>query len=95
VDVTTIFFNSLGIMGALLLLFGFFRTVSGKWTGKSFWYELDNVVGATFVIIYQIHYHAYVTVLLNAVWAAVAAWGLVSFFRRWRAHRKRRSKAKA
>lgn len=94
-EAEVIFFNALGLLGALLLLFGFFRSVSGKWNGKSFWYELDNVLGATLVIIYQVYYHAYVTVVLNAIWAAVALWGIITFFRRLHAHKTRHRKRKA
>lgn len=85
-----IFFNALGIVGAGMLLFGFYRINSGKWTNKSFVYELDNLAGALLVIIYQIRYHAFVTVILNAIWAFVALWGIIVFFRRFHGHRKRR-----
>lgn len=85
-----IFFNALGIIGAVMLLFGFYRINSGKWSNKSLYYELDNVVGAALVIIYQIRYHAFVTVVLNAIWAGVALWGIIIFFRRYHGHRKRR-----
>ena len=87
-----IIYNGLGVVGASLLLFGFFRVNSGKWGNKSFWYELDNVVGATLIIIYQIRYHAFVTVVVNAIWAVVALWGLAVFFRRYHHHRRRHSR---
>jgi hypothetical protein len=83
-------YNLLGLVGAGMLLFGFYRVNSGKWTNKSFFYELDNLVGAILIIIYQVRYHAFVTVVLNAVWAAVALWGIIVFYRRYHAHRKRR-----
>ncbi|HEY5806238.1 MAG TPA: hypothetical protein VIS56_02515 [Candidatus Saccharimonadales bacterium] len=75
----TIFYNGLGVIGASLLLFGFYRINSGKWSNRSFWYEFDNMLGAFLIIVYQIHYHAYVTVVVNLVWAGVAATGLVVF----------------
>lgn len=85
-----IIYNGLGVIGAVMLLFGFYRVNSGKWSNKSFWYELDNVIGASLIIIYQIRYHAFVTVVVNAIWALVALWGLLVFFRRVHHHRKRR-----
>lgn len=88
-----IIFNALGIVGALMLLFGFFRVNSGRWSNKSFWYELDNVIGAALIIIYQIRYHAFVTVVVNAIWACVALWGLTVFLRRYHHHRTRRRRA--
>ena len=88
-----IIYNGLGVIGALMLLFGFFRVNSGRWNNKSFWYELDNVIGATLIIVYQIRYHAFVTVVVNAIWAFVALWGLTVFFRRYHRHRTHRRRA--
>ena len=89
----TIFFNALGIIGSILLLFGFYRANSGRWNNKSFWYEIDNVLGAILIIIYQIHYHAYVSVVVNLIWGGVAAIGLTVFFRRMHYHRHKRRRA--
>jgi len=93
--VDSILFNALGIFGALLLLFGFYRITIGKWSGKSVWYEFDNALGTILIIVYQIHYHAYVTVVVNAVWAAVAVMGLAAFLRRVHGHRRRAKKARS
>lgn len=87
-----IIYNGLGILGAILLLFGFYRVNSGKWTNKSLWYELDNIIGAAMLMIYQIHYHAYVTVVVNAIWGLIAVWGVIVFFRRVYKHKHRRGK---
>lgn len=73
-----------GTIGAVLILFGFYRTSIGRWTGTSLWYELDNLVGAVMVAIYQVHYHAYVSVGVNVVWAIVALRGLTSLRQRRR-----------
>jgi hypothetical protein len=72
-------YNLLGIIGGLFILFGFYRISIGKWTGKSLWYELDNLIGAVFILIYQLHYHVYVSVILNIIWAIVAFRGMVSY----------------
>lgn len=85
---TELVYNVIGVVGSLLILFGFYRTSIGKWTGKSFWYELDNLVGAVLVIIYQVHYHAYISVVLNIIWAIVAFRGLTSFAQRYRDYKK-------
>lgn len=75
-----------GIIGAACILFGFYRTSIGKWTGKSLWYELDNMVGAVLLIIYQFNVGAYVSVVVNVVWAVVALRGVTSIAQRrhWR-----------
>lgn len=80
---TELFYNILGIIGAILILLGYYRTSIGKWKNKSFWYELDNLVGAVFLITYQIHYHAYISVMVNVIWAVIAFTGLTSFAQRY------------
>lgn len=83
-------FSVLGTVGALLILLGFYRTSIGQWKNKSFWYELDNLLGAVLLIIYQAHLHAYISVVLNAVWAFVAFRGLTSFAERYQGRKKSR-----
>jgi len=72
-------YTFIGIIGALLILLGFYRISIGKWTGKSLWYELDNLFGAIFILIYQLHYRVYISVVLNIIWAIVAFRGVVSY----------------
>ena len=72
----------IGIIGAGFILLGFWRTSIGKWTGKSLWYELDNLVGAILLIVYQLSVGAYVSVTLNIVWAIVAFAGVTSIAQR-------------
>ena len=85
---SALLYNVIGVTGALLILFGFYRTSIGRWTNTSFWYELDNAVGATLLVIYQLHLHAYISVVLNTVWAIVAFRGLTSFAERYRSHKQ-------
>jgi hypothetical protein len=72
-------YSALGIIGGLLILLGFYRISIGKWTGKSLWYEMDNLFGSVLLLIYQLHYHVYVSVVLNVIWAIVAFRGIVSY----------------
>jgi hypothetical protein len=81
-------YTILGTIGAVLVLYGFYRTSIGKWKSKSFWYELDNAVGAILLIIYQAHLHAYAAVVLNFVWAVVAIKGLNSLAERYQSRKK-------
>lgn len=90
-----LFYNALGILGSIFLLFGFYRVNNGRWTNKSVWYELDNVIGAAFIIAYQVYYHAYVSVIVNIVWAGVAVIGLGVFFRRLHGHQQKRRRRTA
>lgn len=81
-----LFYNIIGTVGAVLILIGFYRTSVGKWKNKSFWYELDNTIGAILLIIYQFRLHAYISVIVNTIWAVVAFRGLTSFAERYRWH---------
>lgn len=80
----SLMYNVIGCIGASLILLGFYRTSIGKWKNKSFWYELDNTIGALFLIVYQLHAGAYISVVVNAIWAIVAFRGLTSFAERYR-----------
>jgi uncharacterized membrane protein len=81
-------FNVVGVVGSLLVLFGFYRTSIGRWTNKSFWYELDNVVGSILIIVYQVRLHAYISVIVNVIWAVVAFRGVSSFAERYMQYRR-------
>ena len=76
-------YNVIGTLGAILVLLGFYRTSIGKWKNRSFIYELDNLVGALLLVIYQFHHHAFISVVVNVIWAAVAFAGLTSFAQRY------------
>ncbi len=76
-------YNIIGFLGASLILLGFYRTSIGKWKNKSFAYELDNVVGAILLVIYQSHLHAYISAVLNIIWAIVAFRGLTPLAERY------------
>lgn len=81
--------TAFGLVGASCILLGFYRTSIGKWTGKSFWYELDNLIGASLLIIYQLSIGAYVTLVLNVTWVIVAFAGITSIAQRRRGMRKK------
>lgn len=72
-------YTFIGIIGAILVLLGFYRISIGKWSGKSLWYEVDNLAGSLLVMVYQYHFHAYVTMVVNIIWAIVAFRGVVSY----------------
>lgn len=83
------FKDVLGAAGAILILFGFYRTSIGKWTNTSFWYELDNMVGAGLLVIYNLDRRAYISLVLDTIWVIVAIRGITSIAER------RRPKSKA
>lgn len=85
-------YTIIGAVGAMMILFGFYRTSIGRWTNKSLWYELDNVVGAGLMIVYSSYYGAYVSMIINAVWIIVAFRGLLPFAERYGMHLRRPAK---
>ena len=90
------FFDIVGATGAALILFGYYRISIGRWTNKSLLYELDNIVGPALVIFYSYHHRAYIGVILNLVWVAVAFHGLLPFAERYgRQLQKREHNARA
>lgn len=70
--------NLIGLAGAVLIVFGFYRTSIGQWSDRSFFYELDNLVGATLMAIHEYLIEAYIPMVLSVVWAIVAVKGLTS-----------------
>lgn len=86
---TLMLFEIIGAAGAALLLFSFYRTSIGKWSGKSLLYELDNLVAALCLTTYAVHKQAYTSIVLNAIWAVVAIKGISSIAER-RAHRHKK-----
>lgn len=78
----------LGLVGGVLLLFGFWRIQSGHWKVTSPWYELDNIIASILLLVYGWQKHAYVTALLNIVWCYVALKGLSSLAERRMMHNK-------
>ena len=88
-------FNVLGTIGASLVLLGFYRTSIGRWTNKSLWYELDNVIGASCLIVYALHNQTYISIVINAVWLFVAFRGLMPFAERYGARIRRKARLQA
>jgi len=80
---TDYIYTGIGAAGASLILFGFYRTSIGRWTNKSFWYELDNIIGPLLMIVYSTHFGAYVSIIINCIWIAVAFRGLMPFAERY------------
>jgi hypothetical protein len=85
-------YTIIGSMGAALILLGFYRTSIGRWTNKSIWYELDNLIGALLLIVYQLHIRNYISLVLEIVWAVVAFRGVTSLAERYEKERHSRKR---
>jgi glucose uptake protein GlcU len=76
-------YTVIGIIGMLFILFGIWRTSTGRWTDKSVLYELDTIIGASLLIVYQLHYKAYVSLPIHLLVVFIAFRGLSSFAERY------------
>lgn len=85
----------IGIIGGLFYLTAYIEVALGKWNGKSFWYEINNIMGAVFLSFYSMYKYAYTSVILNFIWGAVALYGIrhiiIRHTYRKQIRRKRRS----
>ena len=66
----------IGIIGGGLYLLAFIEVATGKWNGKSLWYELNNLGGSVLLGLYALKKHAYTNIILNLIWGIFALYAL-------------------
>jgi multisubunit Na+/H+ antiporter MnhF subunit len=71
-----------GLVGAALIVFGFYRTAIGRWTTRSMWYELDTIGGTILLIVYHLHIREYISLVLEVVIVLIAIKGVNSIAER-------------
>lgn len=89
--------ETVGVLGASLLLYAFFKVSRGQWRGRSLNYELFNLVGAALLLIYAFYKDAYANMILNIVWVGVALFGinnLIEIQKSTKANKKKRKKTR-
>lgn len=59
----------LGIIGMILILIGFVFNQLGRWKQEMFVYDLCNLVGGIFLVVYAYAGKAWPFFILNGVWA--------------------------
>jgi len=77
----------IGILGGTMFLTGFVLVSSGRWNGRSFWYEIVNFLGSILLLYYSIKKLAYTNIVLNLVWGIVAMFTIYHIIDR---HQKRK-----
>jgi hypothetical protein len=65
-------FIIIGFAGSVLVLSAFFLNQTDRLSTKSFLYDVVNVVGALFLVLYALHAAAWPFVLTNVVWFLVS-----------------------
>lgn len=82
-------YTIIGLAGMVLIMISLWRTSSGRWHHSYVWYELDTIIGASLIIIYQIHVKAYVTLPINVFLVFICFRGLSSFAERYAVRKQR------
>jgi hypothetical protein len=69
--------HAVGVVGLVLLLGGYFLVSTGRLGGQSVGYQSTNLAGAVVLIAYSWALQAWASVVLNLVWAGIAAVALL------------------
>ena len=70
-------YDWIGIAGTLMVLAAFFLLQAGRLTGTGLVYQLLNLFGAGGVLVSLIGHFNVSVFLLEAVWVAISAYGIV------------------
>ena len=73
----------IGWLGMLLILISYYLISSRRLEAKSALYQLFNLFGATGIVINAFYHKAFPSLALNAVWALIALWAMISG-RKWK-----------
>ena len=65
-----------GWTAMVLILIAYFLITTDKVNSRSFLYQMLNLVGAVFFVVYLTFQKAWPSVALNAIWALIAVFGL-------------------
>lgn len=66
--------------GAILILLAYFLVSAKKLQPTSQEFQLLNLFGAVGIVVNALHYRAYPSAGLNAVWTLIAVYGLAKYF---------------
>ena len=69
--------DSIGWVGALLLLAAYALVSMRKLEGDSLVYQLLNMLGGTFLIVNSFHYKAFPSVGVNVAWIGIAIYSMI------------------
>lgn len=84
----------IGVIGGLFYLLAFTEAALGRWNGRSFWYEFNNLLGSLFLGYYAVKKQAYMNIVLNFVWGIVALYAIRHMVHRHVVRKQKRSRKK-
>ena len=70
-ETTKIVADSLGWIGSILLIIGYWLNSKGKLNAQSLNYQLLNLIGSILLIVNTVHYGAYPSSALNVIWVVI------------------------
>ena len=73
-----VWFDSIGWMGAAVLLAAYAMISSKKLEADSTAYQLLNIIGSVFLVANTLFYRAYPSSFVNVIWAAIAIFSIAS-----------------
>ncbi len=76
--------DSIGWIGALLILIGYGLISFKKIEGNSLKFQLLNIFGSVFLAINTYYYGAIPSTLVNVIWAIIAVSAIIAILRRVR-----------
>ena len=72
--------QTVGILGAGLLLLAYFNNAKKRWNSHNTIYHVTNLVGAVLICINTYYFRVYGPLILNFFWALIAISGLTPYF---------------
>ena len=69
--------NSIGTIGLILLLTGFFLEETGRAGKKHCYYNVLNLVGSALLIAYAWYFSTWIFVILNGAWVMIALYYII------------------
>jgi hypothetical protein len=78
-----VFFDSLGWIGALLLLLAYALVSFKKLAADSLWYQGLNVVASALLAINTIYHQAYPSSFVNVIWTFIAIFAILTIRRKY------------
>jgi len=76
-DTTKIIVDSLGWIGSILLIAGYWLNSRGEINAQSLIYQLLNLIGGILLIVNTVYYGAYPSSAVNIVWVFIGGFYLM------------------
>ena len=76
-DTAKIIVDSLGWIGSISLITGYWLNSRGKISAQSFTYQMLNLVGGVLLIVNTVYYGAYPSSAVNGVWVFIGGFYLM------------------